>query len=286
MAPSARICPHCGGLNAADAAACYRCGVRLGGHPARALAELVQSVLGDRFPMTHFLAGLCGLVFVFSVLDAADNGVRGFGLLLGETPVSVALRFGAMGAGSTGAEPWRLLSAIFFHFGPLHLLFNLSALLHFGRALEERVGSARVGCLFVITGALGFLLSSLIDDRAITAGASGAIFGFCGALVGYLYAARDRRWKDFLVQTLVMGLIVALAFRSINNAAHLGGLLAGLPMGFAFRKERRPGRRVLIANLLATLLILASAASLVLAQASPLWKGAREIEQRIAPGSY
>jgi len=97
-------------------------------------------------------------------------------------------------------------------------------------------------------------------------------------LVGHLYAAGDRRWKDFLIQTIVMALIVALAFGGINNAAHAGGLVAGLPIGYVLGKERNPRRHQVVLRTLATLLLVASVASLAAAQISPLWRYVRQYE--------
>lgn len=276
MAQSARVCPHCGKLNGADETRCFSCDRRLPGPLLTGALDLWQSALGREYPMTKLYVGLCLIVFALMTLSS-----RKFEILGGV--VSEAVRWGAMLTGLTGLEPWRVLSAIFVHFGVLHIGFNMMALWDVGRAIEQRLGSARFVLIFIGTGIAGFVASeywySLRRELVPTAGASGGLFGLIAAFVGYLYAQRDPAWKQFLVRVLVYAAIFAIAL-PVNNAAHAGGFVAGFPLGYLFYREKRPWLRSRLFGSLAALLVVASFGSIALSHASPLWKELKRGEQR------
>ena len=112
---------------------------------------------------------------------------------------------------------------------------------------------------------------------ALTAGASGGLFGLIAALIGYLYAARDPAWKQYLVRVAVYAVIFALAL-SVNNAAHIGGFVVGFAMGYAFYKEPSPWSRNKLFGAVAALLVLASFASIGLSHLSSVWRDVRQQE--------
>ena len=150
------------------------------------------------------------------------------------------LRFGGIAGTLAQAQPWRYFSAVFVHFNLLHVGMNCFVLASVGAAAERELGKARFVLLFVLTGALGFVASDLWAGgiSAPTAGASGAVFGLFGSVIGSAYARRDPNWKQILVQNLVW--VVVLGFMgSVNNAAHVGGLVVGALLGFLFNKEPR-----------------------------------------------
>src|SRR5947209_17741289 len=96
---------------------------------------------------------------------------------------------------------------------------------------------------------MGSSLLSLFWWVAISAGASGAIFGFVGILVCVLPFARPRlHWFYFIGLLLVLGdLLYGLATPNspdshVDTAGHLGGLLAGLLIGCMRSEERRVGK--------------------------------------------
>ena len=124
-------------------------------------------------------------------------------------------------------EPWRLLSSVFVHAGLSHLLLNAFSLWLLGALVEARVGSVRLLLVYL---------------------ASGAIFGLYGFLLLLLLSRKmvlnkfDRRALLGLVLYLVLSSLLSGLEGNIDNAAHLGGLLAGgLVAGplalFRLRKE-------------------------------------------------
>jgi membrane associated rhomboid family serine protease len=149
---------------------------------------------------------------------------------------TVLLRFGASRPAHVRAgEWWRLVTAIFVHIGPRHLLANVAALLVLGPALAAALGAGRFAFIYVLAGAAGNALSYLTaPSDMVSAGASGAILGVLGALGGqrirFAASARYRGWQ--VVAALLAYLAIAVgAEPGVDTMAHLGGLGAGFVLG-------------------------------------------------------
>jgi membrane associated rhomboid family serine protease len=185
--------------------------------------------------------GMCVVNFAMLVLM---NGGLPLGLF-----GPPADRFAVLGAGGIFGElylvqPWRLVSANFVHLSFLHLGLNMYALLSFGRAFEERFDGPRLVVTYLVTGVCGFAMSGwMYGFSPQTAGASASLFGLIGVEIAYLAARKDPNVKDIFFQYLFMAVALAIIL-PVNNFAHLGGFLAGLPVGVLFSRERAtPGRQ-------------------------------------------
>ena len=134
---------------------------------------------------------------------------------------------------------WRLLTACFLHVGLMHLLFNAYALFSFGLESERRFGRSRFLALYVLSGLAGSVLS-FVGSNTLSVGASGAIFGLVGASIAFFATYRDQfgQWgKRQLVNMLTVAgfnLFLGFAAPGIDNLGHIGGLLAGLALGWAY----------------------------------------------------
>ena len=205
-------------------------------------------------------------------------------------------RFGAMPMSfeDVRAEPFRLLSAVFVHFGVLHFLMNMMSLANVGRAVEPGLGSARFVVAYLASGVIGFTVNIVMDVvhpfRGVTpiptAGASGAVFGAMGLIVGWLLRRRDKRWRTFAIQTAFFAAISAM-LGNVNNGAHIGGLLCGVAFGFYYAARPRPAS-LLLPNILATVGLALSIVSLLLAQRAAGWGKPRpprssQIDSSFAP---
>jgi rhomboid protease GluP len=178
---------------------------------------------------------------------------------------STLVRFGALYGPLLESEPWRLLSACFVHAGILHVGMNMLMFASLGRQLEREFGSARAVLIFLLSGILGFVGTVIWRGTdAFSVGASGGVFGQVGAIIGVLAARRDPNWKKALGQMLLYALLLTLAFGGIDTAAHIAGLFAGVGLGFAFHVEQRTLRLNGTMGVLAALMLLSSAASVVL----------------------
>jgi rhomboid protease GluP len=171
------------------------------------------------------------------------------------------------GAVLINGEWWRIVTAMFVHVGWIHLLGNMWCLWNLGLLAEPLLGSVGVLEVYILTGAAGNLLSTLYNwwvnypdwakfhssmtmDQVLRlfpygAGASGAVFGIAGALIVLLKSHRlpvpprelhklRRSVILFAAINLVIGFTISLGVVarhtgvSIDNSAHLGGVLCGL----------------------------------------------------------
>jgi len=133
-------------------------------------------------------------------------------------------------------EVWRLATAMFLHVDLLHIAFNSYALLAFGPQVEQPYGRPRFLLMYCLSGLAGSTLSFLLSPHP-SVGASGAIFGLVGVTGAYLYRYRDRlvagraRLGNIL-SIVAYNLIYGFLVPAVDNWAHIGGLLAGLTLGW------------------------------------------------------
>lgn len=139
-------------------------------------------------------------------------------------------------------RPWTLITHIFLHSGPIHLLFNMMFLFFFGPELERRIGGKRFLAVFFISGvvaAIGYSLWSvfILKSFAPAVGASGALFGIFACLA--VLAPHIRVYVYFIPMNITHALIffalLDLLFigsgDAIARSAHLSGVIVGLLMG-------------------------------------------------------
>jgi rhomboid protease GluP len=189
-----------------------------------------------RIPVTLLLIAANLLIF---------GAMLGYGAGLWHSSNGVQLAWGAnFGPATKDGEWWRLGSALFLHFGVFHLAMNMLSLWDGGRLVERMYGHGRFVLIYFSSGLTGNLLSLIAQgDRAVSGGASGAIFGVYGALMWFLWRERATLnpaefkrlfWgaAGFSAVTIVLGLQVT----GIDNAAHVGGLVAGILTGAALAR--------------------------------------------------
>ena len=224
-------------------------------------------------------------LLVFAVMLA-------FGAGLWHTNSGLQLAWGAnFGPATQDGQWWRLFTALFIHFGIVHLGLNMWALWDVGRLVERLYGRLNFVVLYLASGVLGNLLSLVVQgNRAVSGGASGAVFSLYGALLVFLWRERKQvepdefRWlfgaaSVFTLLTLGMGLVVP----GIDNAAHVGGLLAGGLLGAVMARPWTAGSpSVVVGRWLAGLLLLASVALLVQRIPEPTYRFGEELRAREA----
>lgn len=131
-------------------------------------------------------------------------------------------------------EYYRLFTSMFLHFGFSHLLNNMVTLVIIGRNVEPVVGKVRFFIIYFLSGLGGNILSfagELISgDYAVSAGASGAIFGLTGALLALTIIYRGRvgqvTSRDMVIM-IVLSLYIGFTSQGVDNLAHIGGLICG-----------------------------------------------------------
>lgn len=129
---------------------------------------------------------------------------------------------------------WRLLTAGFIHFGAAHLVNNMVILYCMGSRLEHTVGHLRMLMIYILSLLGGSLLSFTVmlvtGDYAVSAGASGAVFGVIGAFLWVVILHRGRlegiTAKGILFMILLM-IYYGFSTSGIDNWGHIGGVLIG-----------------------------------------------------------
>lgn len=147
---------------------------------------------------------------------------------------------------TTSGEWWRLLTSMFLHFGIVHLLFNAWALAAIGPLIERLLGSARFALLYLVAGVAASLASISWQPLVNSAGASGAIFGLYGTLLAVLLRGRQfmpgaiiMPMRKFTLIFVSYALLLGFFAKGIDNAAHVGGLIAGFMLGLLLARPAR-----------------------------------------------
>ncbi len=144
-------------------------------------------------------------------------------------------------------EWWRYVTAPFLHGNLLHWIMNASALLYLGRRVELLARWPHV-IIVMFGAALAGVMATSSLVSAPSVGASGGIMGLLGFLLVFetcharlVPKSSRRRLIAGVITTVLMGVI---GFQFIDNAAHAGGLVAGMAyaiIGFpASKSPRRP----------------------------------------------
>jgi len=202
----------------------------------------------DQAPVTRALLTVNVAVWVVQLVLTAGKSLM-------HLPIREELAFGGSYSLATiGEGRWEtLVTACFLHDGILHLAFNMLALWQAGPIVEKNVGSARMAPMYLVAGIFGNLLSigaTWMERIAqVTVGASGAISGVLAAAL--VLGWRVQGWRGPLTQAMVrwLGFVVVFGVLSrfsgghIDNAAHMGGALAGGVIAATWRRGFRYSAR-------------------------------------------
>ncbi|WP_456422761.1 rhomboid family intramembrane serine protease [Thermococcus sp.] len=133
---------------------------------------------------------------------------------------------------------WQPFTAMFVHVNIIHIFFNTYFLLVMGSQLERILGPKRVVLTYIISGLAGNLLTLLfLPPYTVSAGASGALFGIAGALIT-ITGVVGGNMQMAIVNALVLFLINSF-LPGVNAYAHLGGLIAGMLIGYYYGRVIR-----------------------------------------------
>ncbi len=182
--------------------------------------------------VTGLLAAACFTVFALMVAQGVPV----------EAPTAEQLYAWGANSGSAVAfehQYWRLFTAMFLHVGAVHLIMNMFCLIMSGPIVERFFGHLGFAALYVLAGIGGFLASTAAQPAIVSAGASGAIFGVYGGLLGYL-AIRHRDVPLAMLKPMLVGAVTFIAYNTyyslrtagVDIAAHFGGLVTGFVVGF------------------------------------------------------
>jgi rhomboid protease GluP len=189
-------------------------------------------------------------VLIFIVLNLAMFGAEVW--LGGSMNPRTLHRLGALEPWAVrfGGEYWRMLTALFLHLGPLHLIVNLYALFVIGPGLERIIGSVRFALYYLLAGlgsSTGVLLLYLfgLSRPEQLVGASGCVMGIVGVWAGYLRRHRHEPFAARRLRNIVLIVAIQTAFDlstpQVSMAAHLSGLVTGVVLGLLIAPRRASG---------------------------------------------
>ncbi len=267
------MCRNCGAIVGGGQQQCAVCGNSVGASSAPAREHAMRDNETVRFaravlnrPYKFTIALLVANIFVF-ILMWQSSGMS-FSVLQ-FFPFEVLVAYGAKVNYLIREHNqwWRFVTPMFIHVNMLHLLVNMYSLWVVGPYVEKLYGSAKFVLFWIVTGVVAVVASYLTvvaPDRQLgrfgsfifkttdfpSAGASGALFGLVGVLfvfgIKFRHELPDgfkRAFGTGLLPMILLNLFIGYVARGLfDNAAHLGGLVAGAVMAL-FVDYRRPGER-------------------------------------------
>lgn len=156
-------------------------------------------------------------------------------------------------------EVYRLITAAFVHANILHIFFNMYALYALGPQIEKFYGRKRYLLIYLGSALLGSLLSVVLTNN-VSVGASGAIFGLFGAMLyfGYKYRATlDGFLRSGIIPVIVINLLLGFMIPGIDVYGHIGGLLGGLVLSYAFGVVNKENKKDKINGLIIYVILVA-----------------------------
>ena len=131
-------------------------------------------------------------------------------------------------------EWWRCITYAFTHGGLIHLGFNMVVLYQVGPLLEAELGWPRLLTVYILSTLLATLAGLVWHPVSVVVGASGAIFGLIGFSITFYHrigGGLGLQRRNFMFQWAVMAFVFGFIVGA-DNAAHLGGAIAGAVMGW------------------------------------------------------
>ena len=226
------------------------------------------STLGRQGYVTITLIAANVIMLLVSLASSRNPGGAvaggGFGGLLGgQTPLMDKLAvIGQCGdprvgplvpCGVASGEYYRLFTAMFMHYGALHLLMNMYALWILGRSLEAFLGPVRFLALYLVAGLGGNVAAYVFQPGALSAGASTAIFGLFAAL--FLVLRKLGLNAASVLPVIIVNLVFTLTVPGISIAGHLGGFVVGGLIGAGLAYAPKEGRSAVQAATIAVAIL-------------------------------
>lgn len=238
------MCPHCRAFITNKDKICPYCNEKV---EARAVDRRNPgAILGGLIPHARFatttLLTLNVGMFLLTVLYSMRSGnssallnVDGRTLAYFGDKFPIEVRLG---------QWWRLVTAGYLHGGLFHIFMNMWVLLDVGSIVEELYGAARMFVYYTAANIAGFYLSYLWSPVP-SMGASAAIMGLIGVMIAFGMQHRSAvgdaikgQYIRWVIWILIIGLLPGFA---VDNAAHIGGLIAGFGLAYLTGMPRYEG---------------------------------------------
>ena len=191
-----------------------------------------EEVFSKKKPiMTYIFMAICLFMYILCSISS-------FGFIT--LDANVLYKYGALvnlDNMNSNLDLYRLITSIFLHGGLIHLACNMYSLYVIGPQLESFFGKIKYTIIFIGSGIIGNLLSmAFLQNSFVSVGASGAIFGLLGAILYFGYHYRvylSGVIKSQIIPLIILNLAIGFMATSINNLAHIGGLIGGVLVSMA-----------------------------------------------------
>ena len=233
-----KICSHCGAINDRESYTCASCERDLPTMFWYRVNRLYHSLIPREGPVVTMV--FLGLIVLVYAIEYAANGFRPGGLMA-PNPQSLYVIGAFSGGWAVGdGQYWRFLSFGLLHGGLLHFGMIAYSLYQIGQLIESQIDRARMLALITLTqfsAAFGsYVWYTLVRDNPLvpTVGGSGWLYGLLGFGIAYFHQMGPpaKQMRDSLLKWAVIWLVLGMIIPGINNAAHVGGLVAGLAFAY------------------------------------------------------
>ena len=210
-------------------------------------AEASIYIQPERGPFGEALRARTPLALVTPALIALNIAIF-VGMLFGagalSDPNTLVGWGGNFGPRTTNGEWWRLVTAMFVHAGPLHLLVSIVGLVQIGIITERLFGRAAFATAYLAAGVLASLVSLALHSVNVSVGASASIFGVYGLFLAALIAGNV--FRSPLTVPLMTALklvpsaglfVLYSATAGSDGAAQIAGLAVGFVYGLVLAQE-------------------------------------------------
>ena len=181
-----------------------------------------EEIFKKKTPIITYLLILINVI-VFAITYIYGSGIE----------PNVLVKFGGLISTSNYSfNLSRIFTSMFLHVSIVHLILNMYSLYVLGSQLESFYGKVKFLIIYLVSGIAGNLLTlPLLQSNVVSVGASGAIFGLMGSLLYFGYHYRvylGTVIKSQIIPLIVLNLLIGFLVTSINNFAHIGGLVGGI----------------------------------------------------------
>lgn len=210
-------------------------------------AKRVEELFKPKKPIvTYVLIAINVIIFLLGII-----------FNLSDTFINLFANYGPL---VVSGQYYRLFTSMFLHANIFHIMFNMYALYLLGSQAEGFFGKGKFLIIYILSGISGSLLSILLNQGAVSVGASGAIFGILGALLYFGYNHRVYLGNTLIreiVPVILINLVFGFMMTGVDNFAHIGGLIGGITTAMATGFSSRTGKNDRINGIIITIMLFA-----------------------------
>lgn len=194
---------------------------------------MYQETRRFKAPVTYVLIALNVMMYLYTVFQSKSLTIDPIVLLVNGANFKPLVQNG---------QYYRLLTSAFLHADITHIAFNMYSLYILGQSVEALTGKLKYIVLYLLAAVGGGYLSFKMS-AGFSVGASGAIFGLLGVLIGWALTRRDIFRRGALMNMVIIAALnLSWGLRpgsGIDNYAHIGGLITGFILSFILTPDRR-----------------------------------------------